>query len=278
MERGAARVGYWLREGVASASTCPKYAVSSFPISTKSTSILRSAADQNLSRILYNHSITQLLRPLIDLKDFPSLLVEEVIFSHAQRGIQLLEYYYRSHFTCRYQPCIQMFVVANLCDLVARYYPTKSSVSNKDGSEALILGLDILQESFASGTGFPVAGVLRELLRRAPDSYSTPIKMPPSHSHLLPPPTKTQRQANATNSTYTYEEFMDACTRATYFQPLWGVREKFEDGLAGKWVEAAGSFGFRIGQSGDRPLRIVVGEPDRSANYLMQIKNLLNTS
>lgn len=171
-----------------------------------------------------------------------------------------------------------MFVVANLCDLIARYYPTKSSASDKDGSEALIFGLDVLQESFASGSGFPVAGVLRELLRRAPASYSTPIKMPPSHSNLLPQPTKTQRQANATSSTYTYEEFMDACTRATYFQPLWGVREKFEEGLAGKWVELAGSYGFRIGQSGDRALRVVVGEPDRSANYLMQIKNLLNNS
>ena len=73
---------------------------------------------------------------------------------------------------------------------------------------------------------------------------------------------------------------MDACTRATYFQPLWGVREKFEEGLAGKWVEAAPRYGFKIGGD-ERALRIGAGqegETERSAAQLMQIKNLLNNS
>lgn len=221
----------------------------------------------NLSfRILYNHSVTQLLRPLIDLPGFPSMSVEEDIFAHAQRGLSLLEHY-RADFTCRFQPILQMFTVANLCDLIARYYSPNSSPSVKNASEALIFGLDVLQESYANGSGCPIAGVLRELLRLAPATYPTKIALPQPDEYQISQPRK-----------FSYEEIMDACTRATYFQPLWGVREKFEAELCQDWLRESARFGMRRPEAGDRCLRVVVGEPDRGASYLMQIKNLLNNS
>lgn len=221
----------------------------------------------NLSlRILYNHSVTQLLRPLIDFPGFASISVEEDIFTHAQRGLSLLQHY-RDDFTCRFQPILQMFTVANLCDLIARYYSVNSSPTVKNASEALIFGLDVLQESYAHGSGFPIAGVLREILRLAPATYSNKIALPQPYEYQLSQPRK-----------FSYEEIMDACTRATYFQPLWGVREKFEPGLGQDWLRQSARFGMRRPEAGDRSLRVVVGEPDRGANYLMQIKNLLNNS
>lgn len=224
----------------------------------------------NLSfRILYNHSVTQLLRPLIDFPGFPSISVEEDIFTHTQRGLFLLEHY-RTNFTCRFQPILQLFSVACLCDAVARFFPARPSSArptDKDGSEAIIFGLEVLQESYANGFGFPIAGTLRDLLRLAPASYTTKITFPPGWDQLIFAPRKIN-----------YEEIMDACTRATYFQPIWGVREKCEAGLGQDWLRESGGWGMRKPEAGDRSLRVVAGEPDRGANYLMQIKNLLNDS
>lgn len=205
----------------------------------------------------------------MDLPGFPSVSVEEDIFTHTQRGLFLLEHY-RTNFTGRFQPILQMFSVACLCDAVAKIFPARppnARPADKDGSEAIIFGLEVLQESYANGSGFPIAGTLRELLRLAPSSYTTKITFPQGWDNIISAPRK-----------ITYEEIMDACTRATYFQPLWGVREKFESGLGQNWLVESARFGMRKLEAGDRSLRVVVGEPDRGANYLMQIKNLLNNS
>ncbi len=227
------------------------------------------------TRVLYHHSVTQLLRPLIDLANFPSILVEEVILNHAQRGLYLLEINYRVPWGCRYQLCLQSFVVANLCDLVARYWPSvKTPTADKDGVAALIFGLDVLGESWAGGAGPPVAGVLRELLRRAPASYTTPINMPIEYE------TQSLRDKDSGRALRcTFEEFMDACTYPIYFQPPWGVREKFDENLARSWVEDGPKYGFNRPAGGiTRSLHVVQSVADERATYSMEIKNLLNTN
>lgn len=202
------------------------------------------------------------------------MLVEEEIFVHAQRALFLLEHYYRKPFTCRYQPSLQLFLIVNVCDIIARFFPAKAASADLDGPEALLLGLRVLEESYANGRGSPVASVLQEQLRLAAAQYSPIVKVPPGQEHDLN--SKTSNHPDCT-----YEMVMDACTRAVYFQPLWGVREKFDKKMAQDWCDAGPSYGFQRPR-GDtnnlRSFRSLPHEPDRSANYLMQIQNLLNSN
>lgn len=208
----------------------------------------------------------QLLRPLIDLDGFPSVLVEEVVWTHAQHALFLLENYYRTHYTCRYQPVLQMFAISSICDLVARFFPTKSTndIRTKDGPEAITLGLEVLQDSLV---GFPAAGAIHELLRRAAVGCS--VRLPHSLDHLMAPP-------RSPCPTYSYEDFINVCTRPSYHQPVWSVREKFDKKLAEDWYNQSPEYGFKAPEPGERSLRGLQNEPDRGVQYLMQITNLLN--
>ncbi|OBT66212.1 hypothetical protein VE03_04312 [Pseudogymnoascus sp. 23342-1-I1] len=218
--------------------------------------------------ILYDYSIVQLLCPLLELEGFPSSLVDEVVWSRAQHALLLLERHYRLHYTCRYQPPLQMFVVLNICHLIARFFPAKpnNDPSIKDGSEAVTIGIEVLYES---NIGFPAVGALQELLRRSAATCS--LKLPPSLEYLLTP------QGNV-RTAHTYNDFIDVCTRPSYHQPLWGVRKKFDSDFAEEWYNQSPAFGFRLPQRGQQSLRELQTEPDRSIPYLMQIRNLLNTN
>ena len=173
-------------------------------------------------RMLYDYSIVQLLHPLIGHEGLPSMLVEEVVWIHAQHALSLLERHYRARYTCRYQTVFQMLAISSICDLIIRFFPTKSTndASIKDGPEAIALGLEVLQESYI---GVPAAGAVREMLRRAAVGCTT--RLPQSMDQLLAPPTTLR-------STYSYGDFIALCTRPSYRQPLWGVRKKFGKGFA----------------------------------------------
>ncbi|OBT93674.1 hypothetical protein VE01_08019 [Pseudogymnoascus verrucosus] len=218
--------------------------------------------------ILYDYSIVQLLCPLLELEGFPSRLVDEVVWSHAQHALLLLERHYRLHYTCRYQPALQMFVVLNICHLIARFFPAKptNDPSIKDGSEAVTIGIEVLHES---NVGFPAAGALQELLRRSAVACS--LKLPPSLDYLL------TQQGNG-RTAHSYNDFIDVCTRPSYHQPLRGVREKFDGNFAEEFYTQSPEFGFRLPPPGQQSLRELQTESDRSIPYLMQIRNLLNTN
>jgi hypothetical protein len=208
------------------------------------------------------------LCPLLDLEGFPSRLVEEVVWTHAQRALLRLERHYRLHYTCRYQPALQMYVILNICHLIARFFPAKPTNDSdiKDGSEAVTIGLEILQES---NVGFPAAGALQELLRRSAAACS--LRLPQSLNHL-PTPQRNSRPAHS------YDDFIDVCTRPSYHQPLWGVREKFDSKFAEDWYSQSQEFGFRLPHPVQQSSREQQSEPDRGVQYLMQIRNLLNTN
>lgn len=160
-----------------------------------------------------------------------------------------------------------MFVVLNICHLIARFFPAKPSndPSIKDGTEAVTIGIEVLHESNA---GFPAAGALQELLRRSAAACS--LKLPQSLDYLLTP------HGNV-RTAHSYNDIIDVCTRPSYHQPLWGVREKFESNFAEEWYNQSPKFGFRLPQPGEQSLRELQTEPDRGNPYLMQIRNLLNT-
>ncbi|KFY22914.1 hypothetical protein V493_06239 [Pseudogymnoascus sp. VKM F-4281 (FW-2241)] len=218
--------------------------------------------------ILYDYSIVQLLCPLLELEGFPSSLVDEVVWTHAQHALLLLERHYRLHYTCRYQPALQMFVVLNICHLIARFFPAKPTddPSIKDGSEAVTIGMESLHES---NIGFPAAGALQELLRRSVVACS--LKLPQSLDYLLTP------QGNV-RSAHSYNDFIDVCTRPSYHQPLRGVSKKFDGNFAEDWFSLSPEFGFRMPQPGQQSLRELQTEQDGGTPHLMQIRNLLNAN
>lgn len=190
------------------------------------------------------------------------------MWSHAQHALLLLERHYHLHYTCRYQPALQMFVVLNICHLIARFFPIKptNNPSAKDGSEAVTIGIEVLHESNA---GFPAAGALQELLMRSAAACS--LKLPQSLDYLLTP------QGNV-RTAHSYNDFIDVCTRPSYRQSLWGVREKFDSNFAEEWFSQSPEFGFRLPRPGQQSLRELQSEPNRGVPSLMQIRNLLNTN
>lgn len=161
-----------------------------------------------------------------------------------------------------------MFVVLNICHLIARFFPAKpaNNPSIKDGSEAVTIGIEVLYES---SIGFPAAGALQELLRRSAAACS--LKLPQSLDDLLTP------QGNVRRA-HSYNDFIDVCTRPSYHQPLRSVREKFDGNFAEEWYNQSPEFGLRLPQRGQQSLRELQSQPDRSIPYLMQIRNLLNTN
>lgn len=205
----------------------------------------------------------QLLRPLLELHDFPSSLVEGVIWEHAQDGLDLLDQRYRPQYTFRYQPVLQMLAALQLTDVVARFFPGGAEGGSKDGAEAVQLGMELLMQS---RVGFPVAGPLQEMLRKSADECA--VQLPRNLRELMLSPTMPQR-------VYGIDDFIDACTRPTYVQPVLEAHSKYSASFSADWKIEGPAYGFRESTTGARRLRFPSAE-ERGAQSLMQIRNVLN--
>jgi len=212
--------------------------------------------------ILYSNTVVHLLRPLLDLEGFPSPLVEEIIWTHAQQGLFLLDEHYRTQYTCRYQPVLQMFSILHISDLVARFFPGGVEGGSKDGPEAIQFGTEALIQS---RTGFPVAGPLQEMLRKTAKECS--IRFPMNEIMAVP---------KLPRGIYRIDDLIDACTRPSYIQPVNEIHSRYLPSISVDWVAEGAVLGFIEPGSGARRLR-VPSEDERGAQSLMQIRNLLNT-
>jgi len=215
--------------------------------------------------ILYSNAVIHLLRPLLDFEGFPTSLVEETIWNHAQQGLFLLDEHYRTQYTCRYQPVLQMFAVLHLADIIARFFPGGIEGRSKDGPEAIQFGMEALMQSRA---GFPIAGPLQEMLRRTANECS--IRLPRNLSEIMAAPTPPKQ-------IYRMDDLIDACTRPSYIQPVDAIHLRYLPSLSADWAAEGASLGFLEPGSGSRRLRVTSAE-ERGAQSLMQIRNLLNTN
>jgi hypothetical protein len=191
--------------------------------------------------------------------------VEEILWNHAQEGLFLLDEHYRTQYTCRYQPVLQMFSILHLVDVIARFFPGGIEGGSKDGPEAIQFGLETLMQS---RSGFPVAGPLQEMLRRTATECS--IRLPRNMVDLMVSPRPPKQ-------IYRMDDLIDACTRATYTQPVAEIHSKYGPSFSADWAIDGVFFGFQEPASGATRLRVPSAE-ERGAQSLMQISNLLNTS
>lgn len=158
-----------------------------------------------------------------------------------------------------------MFAVLHLTDVVARFFPRAGGGYSKTSDTATHFGLDILSESQAR---FPIAGPLYELLRRTANECGIPLSQnadEPSAPHRL------------AVDIYRVDDFINACTRHTYVQPVKEVHTRYSPSFAADWASYAPAFDFRPTAPGSTRMHIPSTE-ERGARSLMQIRNLLNTN
>lgn len=179
---------------------------------------------------------------------------------HAQAGLSLIEQHYLPRYTARYQSICQMLSMLHICDVIARFFPKKRDVMAMDGTRAISLGIETLEQS---RRGFPIAGVFQELLRRTAIECS--VQLPTSVLSLIRPSPSSPHPSSLSSS-----HFLDALTIPLYVQPCQEILELLSADFVHEWVVKAPGFGFqRLGKGARRLKRIDVEE--RAARDLMRI-------
>jgi len=212
--------------------------------------------------ILYSTSVILLLGPLLSLPGFPSAMIEQIVWTNAQEGLFLLDKHYRGRYSCRYQGVLQMFEIIQLCDTIFRYFPIKVDTTAMDGRDAVMFGMEALSDSRA---GFPISGPLQAMLRRSA------LKTVGRHLGRLDDVLPVQSGLE-----YSMDDFIDTYTRPTYQQPVADIRHKYEVAFIENWKSQAPALSYRPSGAEVRWHRFARSEEERGAQYLMQIRNLLN--
>lgn len=162
-----------------------------------------------------------------------------------------------------------MLAALQLTDIIARFFPEGAqgaqSGGSKDGPQAIQFCMELLMES---RVGFPVAGPLQEMLRRS--AIECAILLPRNLTELMLSPTPPQR-------VYGMDDFLGACTRPTYIQPVVEAHARYSPSFSSDWLIEGPAYGFRESTTGARRLKFPSAE-ERGAQSLMQIRNLLNSN
>jgi hypothetical protein len=144
---------------------------------------------------------------------------------------------YRTQYTSRYQPVLQLFAMLHICDVVARFFPGKVDLIGKDGAEAIKFGMESLMQVRA---GYPIAGPFEELLLQTANECSIHT----SYLRALSRPRKRR---------YRMDDFVDACTRLTYCQPVEDIHLKYQLTFAIEWM--AEGLSLRVRELGPGTVR-----------------------
>jgi hypothetical protein len=76
---------------------------------------------------------------------------------------------------------------------------------------------------------------------------------------------------------YMMDDFIDACTRSTYGQPVEDIHLKYQPTFAIDWTAEGLSLEFREPGESARRLSVLYSEEEEGAHSLMQICNRFNT-
>lgn len=166
--------------------------------------------------IQYSTAVVILLQPLLELEQTPNsqFYLRNLMIQHALQGLTLLAQY-RDVYSCAYMTPLQLFCIVHLCDALVRLHtqvPTTADI--------ISFCLESLQEAKNS---FSLAGPLQQMFRLAMAEYN--VSVPNDLERLI-----------GSSSRYGNEEFLNACTRISYQQPMSQILPSLDKGLGQDFV------------------------------------------
>ncbi|KAM0146401.1 hypothetical protein ACHAPG_011160 [Botrytis cinerea] len=184
--------------------------------------------------LLYATAVVQLLYPLLDLGLFDTSCLSSIVWQHTQQGLAVVDSY-RAHYSCAYQPVLQVFAILNLTDVIVRFFPKINRELGKNDEEAVKLATEVLEQSLLS---FPVAAIFTEKFREITKKI------------LFPWPSKLDNLMyhQRSKSRSLLDEVIDVCTRATYIQPISSIQKRFATGIQSNWSMLSSGLGV-VGSS-----------------------------
>ncbi|KAF7935588.1 hypothetical protein EAE99_002568 [Botrytis elliptica] len=180
--------------------------------------------------LLYATAVVQLLYPLLDLGLFDTSCLSTIVWQHAQQGLAVVDSY-RAHYSCAYQPVLQVFAILNLTDVIVRFFPKINRELGKDDEEAVKLATEVLEQSLLT---FPVAAIFREKFREITKKILFP--WPSNLDNLL--------YLKRSKSRSLLDGVIDACTRTTYIQPINSIQKRFATDIQSNWSMLSSGLGF----------------------------------
>lgn len=173
-----------------------------------------------------------------------------ITINHARKAYDAMVLY-RELYSCRFQPSLQTFCLLHVCEALVRFSP-----SQPPSSEVVRFCLASLKEAADGKGGFLVCGPLQEMFRRTVESCG--ISMPEDIRDIMGPKTG-----------YSSEDFLNACTRLSYKQPVEHVSTHTDPGIADDFARDWKAIIDTSGTSGSSN-----GSNERARN--MRIDDLLN--
>lgn len=180
--------------------------------------------------MLYATAVVQLLYPLLSLGLFDTTCLSSIVWQHAQQGLAVVDSY-RAHYSCAYQPVLQIFAILNLTDVIVQLSPKINIELGKDDEEAVKLATEVLEQSLLT---FPVAAIFTEKFREITKKILFP--WPRDLDNLL--------YHKRSKSRSLLDGVIDACTRATYIQPIDSIQKRFATDIQSNWSILSSGLGF----------------------------------
>ncbi|KAF5877651.1 putative c6 transcription protein [Botrytis fragariae] len=180
--------------------------------------------------LLYATAVVQLLYPLLDFGLFDTSCLSSIVWQHAQQGLAVVDSY-RAHYSCAYQPVLQVFAILNLTDIVVRFSPKINRELGRNDEEAVRLTTEVLEQSLLN---FPVAAIFTEKFREITKKILFP--WPSNLDNLL--------YYKRSKSRSLLDGVIDACTRVTYIQPIKSIQKRFATGIQSNWSMLSSGLGF----------------------------------
>ena len=120
-----------------------------------------------------------------------------------------------------------------------------------------------------SGQGFLVARTLQELLKRTAVECSIPL--PRNIESLVSSPQDVR-------NIFSLDDFIDACTRPTYLQPVFNIQSRFSTTFSSDWAAEAPALSFKIMYMDKEKERIMQSKDSSGAQNLMNQKSAQSES
>ena len=203
----------------------------------------------------YHVALVHLLQPLLQQDHFYHESYEnlrKLLIKNARLGLELQGQYSRLY-TTHYLSPIQLFCLVHLCDAIIRFDATDSA-SRTECIEFCLISLE------QAKLGYTVAGPLQKMFHVALSDYDIPISRE-LESHI------------GSSVRIGPEELLEACTRASYRQPIAQLLPNMAPRLAQEFIA-----GYQQKFQG-RPSEQATAEasnPARGQQKRLEINALLN--